>query len=132
MSKNVFVQKFSYYFAACEPLLKPYLHEILNRTKKAYQKSAIRLISTAAVPLRNDIVKYIDRIEFSIGCVMAETFGRLGLSVKFAHILKTLRVWDEFAEKHNQTFAFFCFFVAVSTANIDESEDMFCLIAGFK
>ena len=131
MRKKCFEQKLSFYFAAGETLLNPHLRDILKYTKELYPNSTIRLISNATVPPKQDIVKYIDRIAFSIDGATAETFEKLRPPAKFDHVLKTLRAWDESAEKYNKSFAF-CFTTVVSTANIDELEDMLRLASGFK
>lgn len=130
-SKKTYRQNISFLFAMGETLLNKDLRDICKYTKKIYPNSTIRLISNGTVPPKDDIVRYVDRIAFSVDSAKADVFEFLRPPAKFNHVVKTIKQWDESAEKYNQDFMF-CFSVVVSTANIDELSDIVRLAAQFK
>ena len=131
LKKKSFSQKLSFLFGSGETLLNPHLYDILKYTKEVYPNSTIRLISNGTVPPKDDIVRYVDRIAFSIDSINADVFETLRPPAKLKHVLKTIKQWDETAERFNSDFKI-GFAVVVSTANIDELTDIVRLAAQFK
>lgn len=129
--KKVYQQKLNFVFGSAETLVNPNIYDVCKYTKSIYPCASIRLISNGTVPPKKDIVRYIDRIGFSIDGATAETFEKLRPPAKFDHVIKTLRAWDESADLYNKDFLF-GFSTVVSTANIDELESILRLASTFK
>ncbi len=93
-------------FGTAESLLNPDIYEICKYTKSIYPNCKIRLISNGTIPPKKDIVKYIDRIGFSIDGCTKETFEMLRPPAKFEHVMDVIAKWDEAADKYNPQFSF--------------------------
>lgn len=110
----------SFMFGTAETLLNSQCYQIFQYIKSIYPNSKINLISNGTIPPRpEDIVKYIDRIGFSVDGCTAETYEYLRTPCKFEHTMKTIRQWDEAAAKYNKNFSF-GFGTVVSAKNIHE------------
>lgn len=129
--KKLYQQKLNFVFASAESLLNPNIYGICKYTKSIYPNASIRLISNGTVPPKKDIVKYIERIGFSIDGATSDTFEKLRPPARFTHVMDVLKQWDESAERYNKNFTF-GFGVVVSTANINELEDIVRLASTFK
>ncbi|MCM1219174.1 MAG: hypothetical protein NC548_32235 [Lachnospiraceae bacterium] len=100
--------------------------------KSVYPNSKINIISNGTIPPRpTDIVKYIDRIGFSVDGCTAATYEYLRTPCKFDHAVKTIRQWDEAATEYNNSFTF-GFSTVLSSKNIHELPGIIELAASYK
>lgn len=130
--KRVSGERVEFIYSEAETFLNPDTYEICKFTKQVYPNSIVRLTSNGTVPPPHpDIVKYIDKILFSIDGCTRETFEKIRTPAKFDHMLRTLHSWDEAAEKYNPDIEFVITTV-VSTDNIDEMPDMVDFVLQFK
>lgn len=122
----------SFMFGSAESLLNGQCYQIFQYIKSVYPNSKINLISNGTIPPRpTDIVKYIDRIGFSVDGCTAETYEYLRTPCKFEHAVKTIRQWDEAAAKCNKNFTF-GFSTVVSAKNIHELAGIVELASSYK
>ena len=129
--KKVYLTDLSFVFGTAETLINPHLYDIVKYTKEIYPNCKIRLISNGTIPPKRDIVKYIDRIGFSIDGCKKETFEKLRPPAKFSKVLDCIKKWDDSAEEYNKSFSF-GFATVVSSANIDELEGILRLAKTYK
>ncbi|MCM1233799.1 MAG: hypothetical protein NC489_27120, partial [Ruminococcus flavefaciens] len=119
-------------FGSAESLLSSQCYEIFRYIKTIYPNSRIRIISNGTIPPKPlDIVKYIDRIGFSVDGCTKETYEYLRTPAKFDHAIKTIRQWDETASEYNDKFSF-GFGIVLSSRNIREFAGIVQLAAEFK
>ena len=118
-------------FGSAESLLNPDIYDICKYTKEVYPNSNIRIISNATIPPKKDIVRYINRIGFSVDGATKETFEKLRPPAKFDHVIKTIKKWDESADRYNNDFSF-GLSVVVSSENIHEIADIVRLASEFR
>ena len=115
-----------------ESFLNKDIYEIVKCTKKAYPNCFIRFISNGTIPpKRPDIVKYIDKIAFSVDGCTNETFHYLRPPATLDHVVKTIAKWDEAASLYNDDFQL-VFSTVVSAKNIHEIAGIVRLASQFK
>lgn len=133
LNKNkTYEESIEFVFGSAETLLNQDIYKILKYTKDIYPNCVIRLISNGTIPPNPpDIVKYIDRIGFSVDGCTEETYNYLRTPAKFSHAMDTIRRWDDAASKYNVKFSF-GFGTVLSSVNINQLAGIIKLASSFK
>lgn len=130
--QKVYEEPIAFMFGSAETLINRDIYEIVSYIKSIYPNSKIRLISNGTIPPHpKEIVKYIDRIGFSVDGCTESTFEYLRTPAKFAHVMKTIRQWDEAASQFNDSFSL-GFGTVLSSFNIAEFPSLIKLASTFK
>lgn len=130
--RKVYDEAIEFVFGTAETLLNKNIYKILKYTKAIYPNCTIRLISNGTLPPNPiDIVKYIDRIGFSVDGCTEETYNYLRSPAKLSHAMDTIRKWDNAASEYNEKFSF-GFGTVLSSANIAELAGIVKLASSFK
>lgn len=119
-------------FAIAESFLNKDIYKIVEYTKKVQPNCFIRFISNGTIPpKRPDIVKYIDKIAFSVDGCTNETFHYLRPPATLDHVVKVITKWDEAASLYNDNMQIVLTVVA-SSKNIHEIAGIVRLASQFK
>lgn len=105
-----------------ETLLNPEVYEILAYTKEQLPNSHITVLSNGTIPPqkgKEDIIKYIDKLCFSIDGCTKETFEMIRTPAKFEHVMKNLKRWADTRDKFSPNTPLW-FNVTLSTMNFHE------------
>lgn len=104
---KVIDKEVTFSFMTGETFLNPNIYEMLKYVKNQYPNSKILVLSNGTVPPPNpEIVKYIDKLEFSIDAGTAEIYEKIRKPAKFEHMVKTVTRWVEAAKEYNRSLYF--------------------------
>jgi len=121
-SDKFFSTAIHFNFMSGETLLNTETYDIVKFIKKQLPASTISILSNGTIPPRKgkeDIVKYIDILSFSIDGCTKDTFEMIRTPANFEHVIKNLKYWSEMRNKYNSKIVFH-FVVTLSTMNFHE------------
>lgn len=121
-SDKFFSNNMHFNYFSGETLLNAETYDIAKYIKKQLPDSTINILSNGTIPPakgKEDIVKYIDILSFSIDGCTKETFEMIRTPSKFDHVISNLRYWSEMRNKYNAKIMF-RFAVTLSKMNFHE------------
>jgi len=131
INRKKYNENIHFHFSSAESLLNPNIFEICKYTKELYPNSIISLISNGTIPPKNrNIVKYINRIGFSVDGCTDTTYNTLRTPAKLNHAINVIKKWDKAASAYNDKFTF-GFGVVLSSVNIHELSGIIKLASTF-
>lgn len=109
-----------------ETFLNKETYDIVKYAKSTSPKLVLSILSNGSVPPppgREDIVKYIDFVGFSVDGCTKETFEKIRTPLKFDRVITSIGRWVEARDKYNKNCSL-SFAFAVSTMNFHELPGM--------